>query len=131
MTGLLQVTDARSVWDEIKGPLAECMAGADDRVEDVYAGLIDGRYTLLTADDAIAVVTILPIANRGAKELLVVCAHSRGGEGGALKRYQNQIDVFARRAGAVRVRIVTRHEWMPRALPPGWALSMCEYVRTL
>ena len=55
---LLQVTDARTAWEQVRDVLAECMAGADDRVEDVYAGLIDGRYTLLTADDAIAVVTI-------------------------------------------------------------------------
>ena len=127
---LLQVTDARTAWEQVRDVLAECLVGADDRIEDIYAGLIDGRYTLLTTDDGVAVVTIQPIANRGVKEMLIICAHNRG-NGGAMQRYQDQFDLFARRSGAVRVRLATRHEWLADALPEGWRPLIHEYVRDL
>lgn len=104
-------------WDDISLRVAECLAGDDDRPEDVYAACSYGDAHLYMADDGFAVLR--KRQTRRGIELRVWCAHCRG-EQGALDRYDGEIKRLAREIGARAAVFETHRLGFDRALPDGW-----------
>ena len=96
---MLEPANIRDHWDRIR-PGVECvisLSAADYRPEDVYSACVQGLAALYVDDPGFVILAPQINVFTGRRELLVWIAYAT--YGGAIKRYQPEIDALARREG--------------------------------
>lgn len=116
--------DIRQHWDAVRAPIAECLAGDEDRPEDLYAACVYNDAAFYIAHDGF--VVLRKRTTRLGAELRVWVGYCTG-ETGALARYGAELQRLAREISAVRIVFETRRAGFDRRLPEGWRRAASIY----